>query len=312
MPDLGGIAQSVRDPLGAVLNLIAGVLGHFIASAHRDLDAVLQRFLFSTVDPSVAQVRPLTANPTIAGLNLGVAVAADVLVGAVVLYVTVRAVIDHSVDSRYALRAALPRLLLAVAMVHSSIFLLQMAVDLNNAICRMATSLGTPLTLDSLPWSAATGQSAVAAVTAAHDLFAALFGVAVVVALVILVLSYVVRIALLNVLIVTAPLAAICTVLPETRRYAHTWSRLFVTALFMQAVQLIVLRVATATAFAGGTGLLPTLYSLATLWILLKVPSTLHSAGYVETRARELGRHLQRSIRVATAPAHRVVHRAVR
>lgn len=312
MPDLGGIAQTLRDPLGAVLNLITGVLGHFIASAHRDIDSVLQHFLFSTVDPSVAHARPLTANPTVAGLNLDMAVAADVLVGAVVLYTAVRSVVDHSVDSRYALRQAIPRVLMAVALVHSSIFLVQMAIDLNNAIGGVATSLGSPLTLDTLPWSATTGESGVAAITAADDLFQAAFGVAVVVALVILVLSYVVRIALLNILIVTAPLAAICNVLPETRRYAHTWSRLLVTSVFMQAVQLIVLRVATATAFAGGAGLVQTLYALATLWIMLKVPSTLHSAGHVETRARELGRHLQRSIRVATAPAHRVVRRTVR
>src|SRR5438270_7195079 len=121
MPDLGGIAQTLRDPLGTVLHLVTGVLSHFIASAHRDLDGVLQRFLFSTVDPSVAHLRPLTANPSVASLNLGLAVAADVLVGAIVLYLCVRSVVDHSVDSRYALRVAVPRLLLSVALVHSSI-----------------------------------------------------------------------------------------------------------------------------------------------------------------------------------------------
>lgn len=311
MSDVGGIVETIRDPLGAAIHLLTGVLGHFIAAAHTDLDALLQRFLFSTVDPSVAQARPLTANPTISSLNLGLAVAADVLVGAVVLYVSLRSVFDHSIESRYALKVAIPRVLLSVALVHSSIFLIQMAIDLNNALAHVATSLGSPLTIDNLPWSSSMSKVAVAGIQATQDLFHAAFGLALVVALVILVLSYVVRIALLNILIVLAPLAAICMVLPETRRYAYTWLRLFLATVFMQAVQLIVLRVATTTAFAHGAGLLETLYALATLWIMLKVPSTLHSAGHFETRARELGRHLQRSVRAATAPAHRVVRHRV-
>src|SRR5205085_5056328 len=120
MPDVGGIVQTIRDPLGSLLHLLAGVLSHFIASAHADLDSVLQRYLFTTVDPSSAQLRPLTANPAVAGLNLGLAVVADVLIGAVILYASLRSIVDSSVEARYALRAAVPRLLLAVALVHSS------------------------------------------------------------------------------------------------------------------------------------------------------------------------------------------------
>ncbi len=311
MSDVGGIVQSLRDPLGAVLHLLTGVLGHFIATAHADLDAVLQRFLFATVDPSVAHPRPLTANPAIAGLNLELALAADVLLGGVVLYVSLRAVFDRSIRSRYGLKVALPRILLAVALVHSSIFLMQMAIDLNNALAQVAGSLGGPLSLDAMPWSSSMNGAAVAGMQAAQDIFHALFGIAVVVAVVLLALSYVVRIALLNVLIVVAPLAAIAMVLPETRHYSYTWMRLFLATVFMQAVQLIVLRVAAATAFAHGAGIVETLYALATLWIVLKVPSALHSAGHVEMRAREIGRHLERSIRGRAAPVHRVVrHRA--
>ena len=55
--------------------------------------------------------------------------------------------------------------------------------------------------------------------------------------------------SLLDILVVLAPLAALCSVLPDTRRYAFTWLRLFMVAVFMQAVQLIILRVATAVGF---------------------------------------------------------------
>ncbi|MFN2582279.1 MAG: hypothetical protein ABR498_06015, partial [Candidatus Dormibacteria bacterium] len=103
----------------------------------------------------------------------------------------------------------------------------------------------------------------------------------------------------------------LCTVLPDTRGYARLWLRLFVVTVFMQAVQLIVLRVAVSAGFAAGGGIAQSLYALATLWIMLKVPGALHSAGHLETKATGLGRHVERSMRRAIAPVHHAVrHRA--
>ena len=65
-------------------------------------------------------------------------------------------------------------------------------------------------------------------------------------------------------------------------------------AVFMQAVQLIILRVATAVGFGAGSGIAESLFALATLWIVLKVPGTLHAATHVETHAHT---------RAATRPA---------
>jgi hypothetical protein len=140
-----------------------------------------------------------------------------------------------------------------------------------------------------------------------QDLFHAVFALGVVVAVVILVLSYVIRTAMLDILIVLAPLAALCSVLPDTRRYASTWLRLFMVAVFMQAVQLIILRVAMAVGFGAGSGIAESLFALAILWIVLKVPGTLHSASHVETHARTAMRHVNRSMHRALAPAHHVV-----
>jgi len=309
---VGNVVQGLRDPLGSALQLLTGVTSHFLATARVDLNNELARYLFSTVDASAAVVRPLTANPSIAKLNFGLTLAADVLVGAVVLVVSLRAIFEHtSLRARYGLKVALPRVLVAVALAHTSMLLIQMAVDLNNAIGHVALTLGGALTLDTLPWSASLGNPAVAGIQASQDLFHAFFGLALVVALVILVLSYVIRSALLNILIVIAPLAALCMVLPETRGYSRTWLRLFMTTVFMQAVQLIVLRVAEATAFSHGGGIVDILYALATLWIMLKVPGALHSGGHFESRAHALGRHMQRSVRHALTPAHHAVHHRV-
>ncbi len=306
---MSGILHGLTDPLGAVMQMLTGVLGHFIATARADLDTELARYLFTTADPSAPGLRPLTANPAIAHLNGVLALAADVLVGGVVIFASLRSMFEHSLRARYALKVVLPRLLVAIALVHGSLFFMQMAIDLNNAIGQVALTTGGSLTVATLPWSGSLSPVATQALQASQDLFHAIFALALVVALVILVLSYVVRTALLEILIVLAPLAALFTVLPDTRSYAKHWLRLFLTTLFMQALQLIILRVAAATGFGGGSGIAATLYGLATLWILLKTPGALHSATHIESRAMSAARHLDRSVRHALAPAHRAVHR---
>jgi len=190
-------------------------------------------------------------------------------------------------------------------------FFMQMAIDLNNAIAHVALSLGDPVTADTLPWSGSMNPAAVQAIQASQDLFRALFALALVVCLVILVLAYVVRTALLDILIVVAPLAALCTVLPETREYWRTWLRVFMVTVFMQALQVIILRVATALGFGSGGGIAGSLYALATLWIVLKVPGVLHTASHFESRAHTMGHQVERSLRRALAPVHTATHRRV-
>ncbi len=311
MQVIPGIVQGIRDPLGTILQLLTGVLSHFIATARTDLNAELSRYLFTTVDPTASGIRPLTANPAVAHLNGGLALAADVLVGLVFLYSSLRSIFDRSIHSRYELQMVIPRVMAALVMVHGSIYFIQMAIDLNNAIGNLTQSLGGPLTTDTLPWSASMSAASVSLIQASQDLFHALFALGVVIAVVILVVSYVIRIAMLDILIVLAPLAALCSVLPDTRRYAHTWLRLFMVAVFMQAVQLIILRVATAVGFGAGAGIADSLFALAILWILLKVPGTLHAATHVETHAHTAARHVQRSVHRMLVPAHRTVrHRS--
>jgi hypothetical protein len=304
-----GFLHGLQDPLGAILQLLTGVVGHFVGTARTDLNGELTRYLFSTVDP--ASGRPLTANRAVTHINSALALAADVLVGAVVLFTSLRSMLEHSTRAKYTLKVVLPRVLVAVALAHGSLFFAQMAIDLNNALGHVALSLGDGLTTNNLPWSGSMSPIAVHAMQASQDVFQSIFALAVVVALVLLVLAYVVRTALLEVLIVTAPLAALCMVLPDTRIYARHWMRLFLTTVFMQALQLIVLRVATASGFGAGNGVASTLYGLATLWIMLKVPGALHSASELESKAHTAARHVERSVRTMLVPAHHAItHRA--
>lgn len=306
--------QALRDPAGWVVHLVVGVLTHFIDGARHDVESVLQRYLFSTVDTSVSYARAFTDNPPLRHLTFGLALAMDVLLVAVLVIGLLRGIFEHtSYRARYSLKVLLPRLLLAVALVHFSLPLAQMAIDLDNALGQVAAGLGGAMHVDGLPWSSSLSAPLVANMSVTQDIFHAVFVVGLVIALVLLVLSYVVRYALLSVLIVVSPVAAVCSVLPDTRSYARTWLRLFMVTVFMQAVQLVVLRVAMTLAFDNsGFGLVQTFYGLATLVLMLKVPGALNTASHLETKTKTLGHHVERAFKhaVHTTAAHGAARRA--
>jgi hypothetical protein len=179
-----------------------------------------------------------------------------------------------------------------------------MVIDLNNAMGHVAMSLGDAIGSANAPWAAPISPTSVDRLKLSEDLFGGIFDIVLVVALVILALAYVIRTALLNVLVVTAPLAALLLVLPQTRLHATSWMRLLFATVFMQAVQLIVLRVATTTAFDQSGGLISTLYALATLFLMLKVPGALSTAEHLETKAHTGFHHLQKSAEKLIAPHH--------
>lgn len=306
MDTVTAVGHALSDPVGYVLHAVIGMLASVVDGARNAVGGILDRFLLATVDPTTG--RALTSNPTVAGLNHGFTLAVDGLMTVVVLLASLRSMFERSLHAKYALKVIIPRVLLALVLAHGSLFLIQLAVDLNNAIGAFALSLGGVPNPDTMPWSATLAPARLARLTATQDLFDALMAIAVVAALLILVLAYVVRTALLNVLLVTAPLAALLTVIPDTRGHAHAWLHLFTGALFMQAVQVIVLRIALSTAFDSSGGLLSTIYALATLWLMLKVPGALGVAGHLESRAHTSLRSLEHHARRAIAPGH-IVHR---
>ena len=163
MQSIPGIVQTLRDPLGTILQLLTGVLSTFhrdrsSRSRHRAHAIPLQHRRPDERRASVA----ITANPAVARLNGSLAIMADVLVGAVLLYASLRSIFERSIHASYELQVVIPRVMAALVMVHGSIYFVQMAVDLNNAIGNVAQSLGGPLTIDTLPWSASMSPATVA------------------------------------------------------------------------------------------------------------------------------------------------------
>jgi len=93
----------------------------------------------------------------------------------------------------------------------------------------------------------------------------------------VLAIAYLVRYAVLIVLAVTAPLAALFFMLPETDHLAKMWTTHFTSNLLMQPAQLFVLAVGLALE-RDGISPVHHLFALASLLIVFKVPGALGGA----------------------------------
>ena len=281
-------------PLSLLSHLIADTLLGFVDSSRAALDGALRTYLFGTYDAASPRGdQPFTSTPGIAPLNHLLLATGSALVVAVLLYSSLRTVVSAG-DARHHLQLILPRVLMALALGVVSLPLLQQAINLNNALSTVVSGGGAP-SLAQLPWVSPLDGSALH--SAASNIFLLLFAAALVVGIVILVLAYVVRYTLLAVLCAAAPLAAIAWVLPETRAFSRQWLRLLVVTLFMQFLQLLVLRTAMELAFAHGHGLVGTLYAFAALYLMLRVPGALNVAAHYGASAESAGRRWVRAAR---------------
>ncbi|MEC3915512.1 hypothetical protein [Nocardia sp. CDC160] len=110
---------------------------------------------------------------------------------------------------------------------------------------------------------------------------------ALVIVLAILSITYVIRVAVTVVLIVTAPLAMMCYALPATEPIARWWWRAFSACLAIQVVQSVVLITGLKVFLSPGgwwffgptkTGFTNVIVALAMGWVLMKTPFWLMSA----------------------------------
>ena len=160
----------------------------------------------------------------------------------------------------------LPRVALAALSAHLSLEFARVLIDLNNALCASVGDVGLPGYEH-----ARTAQQGVAMVV-----LAIAYGV---VAL-LLVLQMLMRLALLDLLIVLAPLMLLLWALPETQGWTRWWLRLFPLTVFQQAAQVAALRLGGSlmvelTPGSTSDALLTLMLGIAVCWLTLQVPSLL-------------------------------------
>ena len=252
--------------------------GWVMGSSSHYVTAVFQSFVVGTGNPD----RPGTAfitSPTIQRFEPVCQVAADAGLVAALTWGSYRAMWTSSVRSRETARYILPRVVLAVVLINFSGTLFQAAVEVNNALCRTVTQNGI-----AFDWASGLAPGDLGGTPLNLLVTAALM-----VGYLLLAFAYVVRYALLVVLAITAPLAALLFVLPDTHRYAKEWGHLLVPTLFMQPLQLLVLGLGFSLN-ATASGLPGHVFALASLFLAFKVPGALSAASSTGTHATSEGK----------------------
>lgn len=200
---------------------------------------------------------------------------ADAALALIVCWAGYNSIIAHGTGGRYhEARQVIPRVALAALGINLSLLVAQTLIDLNNALCGVVSDPFARI-LSLLALNGANGASGVA--------FFVLFLTFGIVGL-LLVVQMVVRLAMLDVLIVTAPLGLVCWALPQTHAWAQLWTRAFVSTVFVQFLQVLALTLGGGLiAFFPSVGLFAALMDLivglATLYLTLKIPSFLRSLG---------------------------------
>jgi hypothetical protein len=272
----------VLQALGAIrqaLDLTGNVLWFVGHNAQVVVDALLI-FILRTGNPAVPGAAFTTVGPIQRYTPLAQATA-DAALTAVITYAGFRMMWGRTTArSQFVLRVLLPRVLLAAMLINFCLPLIQMAIDGSNA-------LSDSVVLATNQEIRADAQALVRAPNLAG--LDAIVMVVLFCAYAVLAFAYVIRFALLVILAILAPIAALLFVLPETHHYAREWGSLFISSLLMQPLQLLILAIGFAL---DGYSVLPTrhVFALAALFITFKVPGALHSASMAGSKAAGFAR----------------------
>ena len=218
---------------------------------------------------------------------------------AIVVYSFLRSIWERGYRARYTLKAILPKLLLVIALVNFGLPLLQGAIDINNGAVHAFWSfdLGFGITQPSNLWNMMVAPNGVLLVNLLALLTAVL--------LLVLAITSIARNLVLVLLIGGAPLAFLCLLLPETHSYLMAWRRLFFTAVFMQAVQVMVLRLALVLLFEDPShNPISVVYGLLAMYLVLRVPGALHASSKAESRVLMWAKHGAHAVEKMSAPHH--------
>ena len=275
MGDLLRAIDAVRQALD-----LGGNIGWFVAHNVQIVTEALHAFIFRTTNPAVPGAAFTSVGP-IQSFTPLVQLASDGALTAVITYGSYRIMWGRTTArSQLVLRVLLPRVLLAAVLINFAVPLVQAAVDASNALSdSVGLATHQQIVADVRDFSGDAGFGGFQGITMLV-LFASYA---------VLAFAYVIRFALLVVLTILAPAAALLFVMPETHHYAKEWGSLFVSALLMQPLQLLVLAVGFAL---DGYSMLPVrhLFALGAVFITFKVPGALHSASLAGSKAAGIAR----------------------
>ena len=236
------VARVLNDSIGLLLN-------------------VWFKFILSTTDFDTGG--DFVRNATIQMFEPKVQMVADAALALIALWASYRIMWGHGLFTQYTARILLPRLFMAAVLINFALPLFQMSVGAANAISEAVRSFNSHDDLSTFVSNFQYDPNAGTWEIITTAALAAAFGV--------LAIAYLARYAILIVLAITAPIAALLFMLPETNHISKMWTSHFATNLFMQPAQLFVLSIGFALERDGITPV-HHLFALASLLIVFKVP----------------------------------------
>jgi len=264
--------------VGALLAILGQIAGYLYTLVHPNLVVakilddsvglllnVWFKFILSTTDFETGG--DFVTSATIQRFEPTVQLIANAALVLIALWASYRIMWGHGLFTQYTARILLPRLFMAAVLINFSLPLFQMAVSAANAISHSAQTFAVTDDLATFAAGLRRGDSSTGTweiVTTAA--LAGGYGV--------LAIAYLVRYAILVVLAITAPLAALVFMLPETNHLSKMWMSHFTTNLFMQPAQLFVLAIGLSLE-RQGISPVHHLFALASLLIVFKVPGAL-------------------------------------
>jgi hypothetical protein len=243
------------------------IVAHLLEDSVGLLLNVWFNFVLSTTDFETGG--DFILNSTIQRFEPKLQLVADAAMVLVALWASYRIMWGQGVTAQYSARILLPRLFMAAVLINFAMPLFQMAVAATNAISSTVQTFSMHDDLSTFAASYNHNPNAGTWEIITTGALAAGYGV--------LAIAYLVRYAILVVLAITAPLAGLMFMLPETQHLAKTWSTHFTTNLFMQPAQLFVLSVGLALEHDGITPM-HHLFALASLLIVFKIPGAIGGA----------------------------------
>ena len=244
-----------RDLVTAALDPILTLLGHTLLATPN-----------LTAQSRVAELWQMTEGIADSFLVLFVLVGGAIVMG------------YETIQTRTAIKDVLPRIIVAAVAVNASLSLAGLAISTADSLSQAVLGQGVD------PSGAAVVlRQLVLGSLAGGGIFVVLLGGVVAVLAIVLLATYVVRLALMVLLIVAAPICLVCHALPQTEGLARLWWRAFSGTLAVQVAQSLVLVTALRVFLASGGpanlgiastgGLVDLLVSACLCWVLVKIPS---------------------------------------
>lgn len=294
LSNLSGNIQQVIVLLDKLIGMLSPLLHAYEILVQQGVGLILKVWfdlVLSTKDLDHSQ--PFTHNVVIQSFEPTVQAVANAMLVLAAMWASYRIMWAHGLRSQFTARVLLPRLLMGAVLINFALPMYQAAVDASNTLSDVITRFQTIADFRTY-WDTF-------ALNPQDEVFQVLTTMALVLGYDVLAVAYVVRYTILVLLAISAPLAGLLFVLPDTIHLAKLWRKLFVVNLFMQPVQLFVIAVGFALERLSHLPLRHA-FALAALLVVFKVPGAMGSAEKVAHKLESLLTHS------ASAVEHAVVH----